>query len=174
MRCVDRYLYQFDGLKSFLSCSEAETGKVVSILQQLDNPLTKPLHFFLPYILPSMDKFNCLFQKSTQNTTCQLYNELSRLVRLYASKLLKPECILAVGNDLSKLNLATCNQVADENFGLDNATWKYLAEMKEKLDPEPFYEAVCHFYVASQKKLEKFPFADSILKDLGIIIPDLV
>ena len=60
-----------------------------------------------------MDKFNCLFQKSTQTTTCQLYNEMSRLVRLYASNLLKPECIVAVGNDLSKLNLATCNQLED-------------------------------------------------------------
>ncbi len=132
LRCVDRYLNQFDGLKFFfLSCSEAETSKVVSILQRLDNPLTKPLLFFLSFILPSMDKFNRLFQKSTQNTTCQLYNKMSRLVRLYASNLLKPECIVAVGNDLSKLNLATCNQLADENLGLGDATWKHLAEMEE-------------------------------------------
>ena len=57
-----------------------------------------------------MDKFNRLFQKSTQNTTCQLYTEMSRLVRLYASNLLKPECIVAVGDELSQLNLATRNQ----------------------------------------------------------------
>ena len=93
LRCVRRYLTQFDGLKYFfLSCSEAETSKVVSILQWLENPLTKPLLLFLSYILPPMDKFNSLFQKSTQNTTCQLYTEMSRLVRLYASNPLKPEC----------------------------------------------------------------------------------
>ena len=100
---------------------------------------------------------------------------MPRLVRLYASNLLKPECIVAVGNDLSKLNLATCNQLADENLGLGDATWKYLAEMEEKLDPKPFYEAVRLFYVASiQKMLKKFPFGDSILKNLGIINPDQV
>ena len=98
LRCVGRYLTQFDGLKSFfLSCSEAETSKVVSILQRLEYPLTKTLvlisFLFLSYILPPMDKFNRLFQKSPQNTTCQLYTEMSRLVRLYASNLLKRECI---------------------------------------------------------------------------------
>ena len=56
-----------------------------------------------------MDKFNPLFQKPTWNTTCQFYTEMSRLVLLYASNFLKPECIVAVGDDLSKLNLATRN-----------------------------------------------------------------
>ncbi len=69
--CVGRYISQFDSLMSyFRSCSEAETSKVVSILQRLENPLTKPLLHFLSFILQSMDKFNRLFQKSTQNTTC--------------------------------------------------------------------------------------------------------
>ena len=72
LRCVDRYLSQFDGLKSyFLSCSEAETSKVVNI-RRLENPLTKPILHFLSFILASMSRFNRLFQKSTQNTTCQL------------------------------------------------------------------------------------------------------
>ena len=174
LHCVDRYITQFDGLKSFfLSCSEAETSKVVSILQRLENPLTKPLLLFLSFILPSMNKFNRLFQKSTQNTTCQLYTEMSRLVRLYASNLLKPEYIVAVGDDLSKLNLATQNQLADENLGLGDATWTYIAEMEEELDPKPLFKAVRLFYVASiQKMLKKFPFGDSILKELGIINPD--
>ena len=40
--------------------------------------------------------------------------------------------------------------------------------MEEELDSKPFYEAVCHFYVASiQKMLKKFQFRDSILKDFG-------
>ena len=108
-----------------------------------------------------MDKFNCLFQKSTQNTTCQLYTEMSRLVRLYASNLLKPECIVAVGDDLSQLNLATRNQLADENLGFGDATWTYISGMEEELDSKTLYKAVRSFYVASlQKMLKKFLFGD--------------
>ena len=158
LQCVGRCLTQFDGLKSFFfSCSEAETSKVVSILQWLENPLTKPLLLILSFILPSMDKLNRLFPNSTQNTTCQLYTAMSRLVRLYASNLLKPECIVTVGHDLSKLNLATRNQLADENLDLGDATWMYFSGMEEELDPKPFYKAVRSFYVASlQKMLKKF------------------
>ena len=79
-----------------------------------------------------MDKFNHLFQNSTQNTTCQLYTEMSWLVRLYACNLFKPECI--VGDDISQLNLATRNQLADENLGLGDATWTYISGMDEQLD----------------------------------------
>ena len=97
LRCVGRYISQF--VSYLRSCSEAETSKVVSILQRLENPLTKPLLHFLSF---TMDKFNRLFQKSTQNTTCQLYTEMSRLVRLYASNVLKLESITA-GSQQAKL-----------------------------------------------------------------------
>ena len=65
-----------------------------------------------------MDKFNRLFQKSTENTTCQLYKEMSRLVHLYASNLLKTDVIKAAENNLSTLNLATEAQLANGNLGL--------------------------------------------------------
>ena len=174
LRCVGRYLDQLDGLRSyFLSCSEAETSKVVSILLRLSNPLTKPILHFLAFILPPMDRFNRLFQKSTQNTTCQLYTEMSRLVRMYASNLLMPESITAVNNDLSQLNFAPTNQLADENLGLGDDTWACLSEMEEDFNLKPFFKAVRDFYIASLKKmLKKFPFGDSILKDLGIINPN--
>ena len=173
LRCVGRFIDQFEGLKSyFLSCGEAETSKVVSIIERLENPLTKPLLLFLSYILPSMDRFNRLFQKSTENTTCQLYSEMSRLVRLYASNLLKTEIIIAAGDDLTKLSFANSGQLADENLGLGNDTWLHLSGMEEEYDPKPLYRAVRSFYVASlQKMLKKFPFGDSILKDLDIINP---
>ena len=59
LKCVDRYLRQYDRLKSyFLSCDEAETVKVRNILSRLENPLTKPLLLFLSFILPSVDRFN--------------------------------------------------------------------------------------------------------------------
>ncbi len=63
----------------------------------------------------------------------------------------------------------------DENLGVGDATWAHLSEMEEELDPKPFFQAVRRFYTASlQKMLKKFPFEDSILKDLGIINPDQV
>ena len=174
LRCVGRYLTQFEGLKSyFLSCGEAETAKVQRIIQRLENPLTKPLLLFLSFILPSMDKFNKLFQKSTQNTTCQLYTEMNRLVKLYASNLLKADTILAAGENLSLLSFATTGQLPDENLGLGGDTWIYINGQEEEQDFKPFYGAVRSFYVAIlQKKLiKKFPFQDTILKDLGIINP---
>lgn len=107
LRSVNRYLAQFDGLKSyFLSCDEAETNKVQGILDKLQNPLTKPILCFLSFVLPSMDRFNRLFQKSSENTTCQLFSEMTRLVRLYASNLLKTETITAAKDELTSLNFA--------------------------------------------------------------------
>ena len=69
-----------------------------------------------------MDRFNRLFQKSTENTTCELYDEMSRLVHLYAANLLKRDPILAAGNNLSLLNLDRDNQLLDENLGIDTNT----------------------------------------------------
>ena len=104
LRCVGRYLSQYDGLKSyFLSCDD-QSAKVRSISERLQNPLTRPLLLFLSFILPSIDRFNIVFQKSTENTTCQLFDEISRLVRLYASNLLTKETIVAVGDKICLLN----------------------------------------------------------------------
>ncbi len=98
--------------------------------------------------------------------------EMSGLVSLYASNVLKPESITAVGEDLSKLSFASANQPADENLELGDSTWAALSEMEEEFDTKPFYQAVRAFYVASlNKMLKKFPFGDTILKDLGIINP---
>ena len=152
LRCVGRFLTWFDGLKSyFLSCNEAETSKVLSIIERLENPLTKPLLLFLSYNLPSIDRFNHLFQKSTENTTCQLYSEMNRLVRLYASNLLKPGTVVAVGDNLNHLSFANTDQLEDESLGLGNDTWVYLSGMEEEFHPKPFYKAVCNLYVATLK-----------------------
>ena len=173
LRCVGRYLSQYDGLKSyFLSCDE-QSAKVRSISERLGNPLTRPLLLFLSFILPSIDRFNRVFQKSTENTTCQLYYEISRLVRLYASNLLTKESIAAVSEDLRLLNLERVNQLPDENLGVGESTWACLRELEEEYDLKPFFEAVRSFYVSSIKKmLNKFPFGDTLLKDLGILQPD--
>ena len=120
-----------------------------------------------------MDRFNRLFQKSTENTTCVLYNEMSRLVRLYAGNFLKREVILAAGDNLSLLSLERDNQLHDEDLAIGTNRWTTIAELETEHDPKPFFAAVRNFYVATLKKmLLKFPFGDSLLKDLGVLQPE--
>ena len=96
---------------------------------------------------------------------------MNRLVRLYASNLQKAEAITAAGDDLRKLSFTTASQLADENLGLGNETWVYLAGLEEDNDPKPFYRAVRRFYLASIRKMLKLGIQ---LRDLGIINPDKV
>lgn len=98
---------------------------------------------------------------------------MSRLVRLFASNILKPDTIHSVDN-LSHLSLARKDHLDDENLGVGTDTWAYLSAMEEDSDPKPFYTAVRNFYVATLKMLKKFPFGDSILNDLGVINPEQV
>ena len=86
-----------------------------------------------------MDNLNKLFQKSTENTTYQLYPEMSRIVRVYASHLLTREAILSVGEDLQNLDLEDrCGQVQDENLGIGSATWTCFHELETEYDLKPF------------------------------------
>ena len=81
-------MVQLDGLISYLlSCDDqvVASSEVVSITQRLQNPLTKPIILFLAHVLPLMDRFNRVFQKSTEDTTCMLYSETSRLLKVYAA-----------------------------------------------------------------------------------------
>ena len=82
-----------------------------------------------------MDRFNCLFQKPNEYTSCQLYSEMSRLVRLYASNLLKGEAITAVGDNLTLLSISRNKQLEDENLGIGSAIWE---NEKKSLTPNPF------------------------------------
>ena len=172
LRCVDRYLKQIDGLVSyFLSCNE-QTAKVISITERLQNPFTKPILHFLMYVLPCMDRFNRLFQKSSENTTCELYNEMNRLVRLYAANFLTNETILEASDKLTHLNFDATNQLPDENLGIGDNTWAALAVVEQEHDTKFFFASIRKFYLSSIKKmLKKFPFGDPLLKDLGILQP---
>ena len=172
---MNRYLNQYVGLKSyFVSCDE-QSGKVISITQRLENPLTKPILNFLAHVLPSMDRFSRTFQKSTENTTCEVYDEMCRLVRLYASNILKKEAILEVGDDLKKLKLDASSQVTDEHLGIGDDTWVSVADLEQEYDTKPFFSAVRKFYLETiQKMLKKFPFGDTLMKNLSILDPNKV
>lgn len=148
LRCVEQYIKQIDGLISYyLSLDEQDdpNSKVVSITQRLQNPLTKPILLFLSYVLPSMDRFNRTFQKSTENTTCMLYTETSRLLKLYAANLLKSETILEAAENLKHLSLDRRGQLTDENLGIGAATWACLAELEASHSTKPFFTAIRKF-----------------------------
>ena len=156
LRCVNRYFAQLDRLESyFLSCNDAETSKVQGILDKLQNPLTKPILCFLAFILPSMDRFNRLFQKSSENTTCQLHAEMIRLVRLYASNLSKTETITAAEDDLTSLNSTRNKQLDGEDLGIGYDTWTCISAIEEEMDTKPFFRGVRDFYIATIKKMLK-------------------
>ena len=78
-----------------------------------------------------MDRFNRVFQKSTE--TPYLSSILSRLVhvRVFASNLFSKEAILAATDDLHHLNLDSDNQLSDENLGIGSYTWSCLYQFKE-------------------------------------------
>ena len=123
---------------------------------------------FLSFILPSIDQFNRVFQKSTENTTCQLYDEMSRLVQLYASNVLSKDSIVAVGDNLQRLNFESINQLPDENLGVGESTWTCLHNLEQEYDLKSFFDAVRSFYISNIKKmLAKLPFEDTLLKNLG-------
>ena len=82
LHCINCYLSQYYCLKLyFLSCDDKTA--IRSIISRLENPLTRPFLFFLSFILPAMDNFNKVFQKSAENTTSQLYSGMSRFVKVY-------------------------------------------------------------------------------------------
>ena len=77
-----------------------------------------------------MDKFNRVFQKSSENTTCMLFSETCRLLRLYASNLLKSDVIVGAGDNLKGLRLDRRGQLTDENLGIGAATWSCLTDLE--------------------------------------------
>ena len=114
---------------------------------------------FLSFILPSMDRFKRLFQKSTENTTSQLYDEMNRLVKLHASNFLSEESILAASDSLKNLDFDETNQVSNEQLGIGDDTWASVSAIEHLYDTAPFFEAIRGFYVSSTKKmLVKFIF----------------
>ena len=98
---------------------------------------------------------------------------LNRFVKLYAANILKKEALLEASNNLRLLNFETSNQLSDKNMGIGDSTWLVLAEVENEHDTKPFFSAVRKFYLATIKKmLKKFPFGDSLLKDLGVVQPE--
>ena len=100
-----------------------------------------------------MDKFNRVFQKSSENTTCMLFSETCRLLRLYASNLLKSHVIIAAGDNLKDLSLDRRGQLT---LCIGAATWSCLTELESSHDIKPFFTAVRKFYCETKKCRRNF------------------
>ena len=58
-------------------------------------------------------------------------------------------------------------------MGIGDDTWTSVSQLEHLYDTAPFFKAIRSFYVSSTKKmLVKFPFGDSLMKDLRIIQPE--
>ena len=101
------------------------------------------------------------------------FSETCRLLRLYAANLLKSDVILAAGDNLKNLSLERRGQLTDENLGIGAATWSCLAVLESTHDLKPFFTSIRKFYCETIKKMQKkFPFDDSLMKDLGVLQPE--
>jgi hypothetical protein len=84
-------------------------------------------------------------------------------------------CITDASGNLTLLSTAKEDQLPDENLGIGDDTWTCLAELEIEHDITPFLKSVRKFYCLSvQKMLKKFPFGDSLMKDLGVLQPNKV
>ena len=67
------------------------------------------------------------------------------------------------------------NILDKEDIGIGTNTWAIISTVEEEHDITPFFDAVKKFYIATLKKMiKKFPFGDTLLQDLGVLVPDKV
>ena len=95
------------------------------------------------------------------------------LVRLYASNFLSEGSILGATDNLKNLDFDEANQVSNENLGIGDDIWASVSDLEHLLETAQFFEAIRVFYVSSTKKmLVKFPYGDSLMRDLRVIQPE--
>ena len=146
LRCIGRFLVQLDGLISYFNSCDENNARIRSILQCLNNPLLKPLLQFLQFILSPMNRFNRFSQKTTENTTAELYIEISRRTRLYISNFVKLEIIQDAADNLTILSLTDENLLDNEELGIGTDTWATLTVLQEEMPLTLFFVAVKQFY----------------------------
>ena len=115
-----------------------------------------------------MDRFNRSFQKSNENTTCELYTDIVRLTKIYVVNFLTEEAVCKAGD---KIHLVDMDKVTlYENLSIGDETWLCISALEE-MDTKPFLCVKAFYSATLQKFLQKFPFGDTILQDLGIVQP---
>ena len=86
---------------------------------------------------PWIHRFNRSFQKSNENTTCELYTDIVRLTKIYAVNFLTEEAVRKAGDkihlvDMDKMKLY-------ENLSIGDETWLCISALEEEMDTKPFF-----------------------------------
>ena len=98
--------------------------------------------------------------------------EISRLTRLYISNFVKLEVIQDAADNLTTLPLTDEILLDNEELGIGTDTWATLTVLQEEMPFTPFFVAVKQLYRRStEKMLKKFPFGDSLFRDLLVLNP---
>lgn len=108
-----------------------------------------------------------------ENTICMLFTETSRFLKLYETNFLKKMpfwLLVMISKPWALTREATLQN--NENLGIGTATWTSLSELEETHNIKPFFNAVRKFYIQTINKMQKFPFGDSLMKNLGMLQPN--
>ena len=122
LRCIGRFLVQIDRLISYFNSCDENNARIRSIQQCLNNPLLMPLLQFFQFILSHINQFNRFFQKTTENSTAEVYIVISRLTRLYISNFVKLEVIQDAADNLTTHSLTDENLLDNEELGIGTAS----------------------------------------------------
>lgn len=79
------------------------------------------------------------------------------------------DAVRKAGDKIYLLDLSKSENLKPiESLCIGDETWICVSELEKEMDMKPFFSYVQQFYVATLNKMfKKFPFKDSILKDLG-------
>ena len=158
-RAVVRMLDMWDCLCSYFRshCDVDKLGKVKSICQILNHPLTKPWLCFLRNILSIFDKFSIYFQTSSAATIHKVHGETVRLLKMVLSFFISPGAIRVSGEDLTTVDyMDNSNHLPDDEIFIGHDTLALLLSIQEEGESvQSFYRGVVIFYEAFIKKLLK-------------------
>ena len=164
-------------LSYFTNHKEVEKpGRIQRCAQHLNNPEMKLYFKFLEFILVPLNEFNTVFQASDTKIG-HLIPEMNRLLRKFLAKFVTMAEIKPKVADLTKVDYTnTQKQLSNDLLAVGGLARTYLVEEEEDISPTTqarFFKSARNFYVVCVKKMiKKFPFKDTVLKDMAVLNPD--
>ena len=158
-RAVSRTLDMWEPLCAYFNNHPdvEKSGKVKTIAENLNHPLTKPWLSFLSSIFSVFNKFNVLFQTSSTATVHRLVGESQRLLKTVLSYFVQPSVlrvpidrIMATDQNMTDPS----NHLQCEDIYIGEATADDLQAAPHD-DVATFYKGVIAFYETFVNKLSK-------------------
>ena len=178
-RCVKRFLEQWPALHMYFDRQEGietNNARVVRVAQQLRDSEVKLLCHFISYAMKPLYKFSVAFQTSASRIGT-LHSDVRSLLKSFMSNIVDPD-ILQSHDDVTSVDYQSrSNQVCDDELGIATSTRLLLfGELEDTVHgtaiEKRFFTCVREFYVATiSKMLKKFPFTESVIKELSFLDP---